>query len=144
MAKQERGTGDAFVPRKVLLALRAATQREHPDPTPVEIPESLLRPPSLEQRLQAFVRGELSRAAHEEGMETEEEANDLEVDDDDEGISEWSAYQLQVMAEEFYAAEPNQAENTDALKSTESDDRPDPVSTPSEEEKTQPAGSEGP
>lgn len=56
---------------------------EIPDNTPVEIPSRLRLPQSRAQQIQAFIRQELSRHAMDEGHESWEEANDLEVDEFD-------------------------------------------------------------
>lgn len=88
------------IPRKVALALRAITQIESPDRTPVAIPEGFGTPLSLEDRLRMFVRQELSQAASEEGRETFDEADDLEFEEEDALLS---PFQVQDMAEEYLA-----------------------------------------
>lgn len=56
---------------------------ELPDDTPVETPLKFRRPPTLQEQIKAMVRGEMSRAAAEEGKETFEEADDFDVEDED-------------------------------------------------------------
>lgn len=72
--------------------------REILDPTPVAMPVGFKRPPSLDERIRAFVRTELSRQAAEEGNETFEEADDFDVPDEEE--SPLSRYELTPMQEE--------------------------------------------
>lgn len=57
--------------------------REVPDPTPIEVPFRLRGQESVDQRVARLVAASLSRHAAEQGFETEEEANDFDIDDDD-------------------------------------------------------------
>lgn len=57
--------------------------REMPDGTPMEVPFHLRGQESIDQRVARLVAQSLSRAAQETGMETEEEANDFDIPDDD-------------------------------------------------------------
>lgn len=59
------------------------------DSKPMEIPVGYRRPPSLEERMRAMVRNEISRRAQEVGQETFEEADDFKVDDDYDPRSPW-------------------------------------------------------
>lgn len=54
---------------------------EIPDNTPVEMPTRLRLPQTRASQIQGFIRQEMSRQAQEQGHETFEEANDLDVDD---------------------------------------------------------------
>lgn len=54
---------------------------EIPDQAPVSVPTRLRIPQSRVQQLQAFIRHELSMRAHSVGMESMEEALDLDVED---------------------------------------------------------------
>lgn len=56
---------------------------EIPDPTPLRLPIGFKEPESLQSQIQRMVRGELSRAASENGFETFEESDDFEIEDDD-------------------------------------------------------------
>lgn len=76
--------------------------KEYPDPTPVEIPVHMKRPPTLQEQIQMFVRTELSRRADEVGLETFEEADDFDVGDSDDLAS---PYEISEMADEVPAGE---------------------------------------
>lgn len=54
-----------------------------PDPTPIEIPIGLKRPPSMNERIKEMVRGALSQSAVNAGRESFEEANDFSIPDPD-------------------------------------------------------------
>lgn len=63
---------------------------EIPDDTPVSVPTRLRLPQSRAAQIQAYIRQELSRQAAENGHESFEEANDLDVDESlDFGITEY-------------------------------------------------------
>lgn len=55
---------------------------EVPDPRPVAIPAGFKRPETLAEQVRRLVRTSLSQQAHNEGMETFEEAEDFDVGDD--------------------------------------------------------------
>lgn len=55
---------------------------EIPDPNPVELPLGMKRPETLAEQVQRLVRTSMSAHAAMHGMETFEEAEDLEVDED--------------------------------------------------------------
>lgn len=55
----------------------------YPDNTPVEMPTRLKLPQSRVDQMRDFIRQELSRVAADKGMETFEEADDIEPDDED-------------------------------------------------------------
>lgn len=56
---------------------------EIPDDTPVAVPARLSLPTNRAQQIQAYIRQELSQQAADNGEETFEEANDLDVDEFD-------------------------------------------------------------
>lgn len=73
--------------------------QELPDSTPLEVPAGFKRPLTLNEQIQAAVRGALSRAAERNDAETFEEANDFDVEDDDDfGLSpsEFRAMEVEV------------------------------------------------
>lgn len=57
--------------------------QELPDDTPLEMPLGMRRPLTLQEQIQAAVRGAVSRAAARNEMETFDEANDFDMVDDD-------------------------------------------------------------
>lgn len=59
------------------------------DDTPVAMPVGFNRPPTLADQIRAMVKGELSRQASEQGLETFEDADDFDVDDDMDPSSPW-------------------------------------------------------
>lgn len=71
--------------------------RELPDDTPIAVPLHWKRPPTLREMIQQHIRTEMSLTAGAEGMETFEEADDFEVDEDPDPLSQ---YELREMAEE--------------------------------------------
>lgn len=71
--------------------------RELPDPTPLEVPLNWKRPPSMQELIKQHIRSEMSRQAADTGMETFEEADDFDVDEDPDPLSQ---YELREMAEE--------------------------------------------
>lgn len=83
---------------------------EDPDPTPVAIPISFRRPPSIEEMIQKYVRTELSiRAAQQHQAETFEEADDFDVDDDPELRSPYEITADHELAAELARARPSKA-----------------------------------
>lgn len=59
---------------------------EIPDQAPIELPAGFAIPETIAQSIQRLVRGAVSRAAHEQGLETFEESEDFDLDgeeDDD-------------------------------------------------------------
>lgn len=64
--------------------LVAIKRHEHPDPTPIAAAIGYKREPSLHEKIAQMVRSEkLAQEAAAAGFETEEEANDFDVDDPD-------------------------------------------------------------
>lgn len=57
--------------------------QEVPDPTPIELPGGIEKPPTLRELVAQYVRdfGQVMHTTH--GAGTEEEENDFELDDDD-------------------------------------------------------------
>lgn len=84
--------------------------REIPDSRPLEMPAGLSRPPTIEEQIQRYVRGALSRMASEQGAETFEEADDLD-DWDDDADDFLTPYEVHVMARELQGKD---ASNLDA------------------------------
>lgn len=68
---------------------------EIPDPTPVEVPLNLRRPLSLQDEMRRFIRTELSQQASAKGDESFEEADDFEVDDEEEFITQYELTEMQ-------------------------------------------------
>jgi len=60
---------------------------EIPDNTPVSLPTRLRMPKSRTEQIRAMIRQEFSRAAADQGHETFEEADDLELPDGEEWVS---------------------------------------------------------
>lgn len=73
-----------------------------PDDTQVAVPLAFKRPPSLREEVQRFIREDASRAAHESGYESFDEANDFEVGDDF-SAEEYSEHEDHDFQERMYA-----------------------------------------
>jgi len=73
--------------KSILKRLVGRKLEEHPDPTPRTLTVKFQRPLTLEQTVRALLRGEVSRAAANNGVETFQQANDFDVDDDPDMIS---------------------------------------------------------
>lgn len=76
--------------------------RELPDPTPVSVPSGWARPPSIQDLMRQFIRQEFSRQALQDEQETFEEADDFEVDEDPDPLSQ---YELPLAAPEWLGGE---------------------------------------
>lgn len=63
--------------------------QEIPDPTPVSLPHGWERPLSLHEQIKRFIRSEMSQQAQLAGEETFEEADDFEVDEDPDPLSQY-------------------------------------------------------
>lgn len=74
--------------------------REVPDPTPVAIPLAYRGGETIEQKMQRFIRQQLSQRAAEAQHETFEEADDFDVDEDPELTS---PYEIRDAVPEFIA-----------------------------------------
>jgi hypothetical protein len=97
-----------------------------PDPTPIEIPAWATKPLTMKEEMERFFR---NKAAMEEldrlGIETEEEANDFDIDDSDEldfGISE---SEMIVMEQEYLAESALFEESGEAHSSAAPSDQDD-------------------
>lgn len=78
---------------------------EIPDNTPAPHRSQVTRVGNLMIQLQTFIRGELSRQAEAAGQETEEEANDFDLDDDEDT---WTAYEEEDYRSSYPAEQPPQ------------------------------------
>lgn len=118
--------------RREMLAERAQEpdQKEHPDPTPVEIPASFAVVPSLEERIRDMIRAEVSQVAQSKEFESFEEANDFEVDDEED--VPLTDYQVSVMLEE-YEQEHGSFALEDEPEFKASVEEPNEIPKPSEE-----------
>lgn len=95
MAKASEKT---VVPMSRREAIRASrVPGETPDPTPIAVPIDSQQPPSLREEMMRFIRAELQKQTTEV-METFEEADDLELEDDEPDLT--SAYTVQELTEE--------------------------------------------
>ena len=107
--------------------------REEVDQTPMEIPEALLRPPSLEERLRQFVQQELSKAAVQDGAGSFEEEDDFELtpdlEDDPDLLTD---YQVLDMVDEFDDVEQTrqEAEQAEPAVMTPAEEALDEVLSP--------------
>jgi len=79
---------------------------ETPDPTPVEIPVTSQRPLTLREEMMRFIRTEMSQQARQDGEETFEEFDDLDVDDEEPDFT--TGYTVQELTDEegAYLLEP--------------------------------------
>lgn len=69
--------------------------RQVPDQTPVELPLGFDRPRSLQEMIKTFIRSEMSNAAAELGEESFEEADDFDVDEDPDPLSDYEMVEAQ-------------------------------------------------
>ncbi len=69
--------------------------KEHPDPTPVELPVGYDHPLPLRDEMRRFIREELSNTAASAGEETFEESDDFDCHEDDELLSPYELTELQ-------------------------------------------------
>lgn len=74
--------------------------RELLDDTPVEMPVGFKRPESIHEMVRRYIRTEAFRQKMEEaGLETEEEANDFDVDEEESDVERFiSRHELSAMA----------------------------------------------
>ena len=70
--------------RERLSGARIGDGKEHPDPTPVEMPLDYDRPYSMQELVQRYIRQELSAQANAVGLGTFEEENDFTPEDPEE------------------------------------------------------------
>lgn len=71
---------------------RFFAEYEPVDNTPVDMPTRLRLPQNRTDQIRSFIRAELSRRAEEDGIESFEEADDIEPDDEE--SMPYSAYEL--------------------------------------------------
>lgn len=58
--------------------------KEYLDDTPVTVPAGFRKPPSIHDMIKSYIRSErFAEKMKEQGLETEEEANDFEVEEDE-------------------------------------------------------------
>lgn len=76
--------------------------RELPDDTPVAVPAGFKKPPSIHELIRRYVRSEaFAQKMADAGMETEEEANDFDVEDDDDPAERFlTRHEISAMAAE--------------------------------------------
>ncbi len=86
------------------LSVEDADSKEHPDPTPVELPAGYSHPLPLRDEMRRFIRDELSNAAASAGEESFEESDDFDCGEDDEVLSPYELTELQ----EEYVDEPEE------------------------------------
>lgn len=65
-----------------------ALGREVPNSTPMQPPIGYKRAPTIQEQMRAMIR-QVSEEAHMAGAETEEEANDFDMDEEWEPTSKW-------------------------------------------------------
>lgn len=77
--------GELFrVSRREKLDSRRGDGREHPDPTPVELPVGYTAPLTVQEMVQQYIRQEVSSQAAQVGLGTFDEENDFEPEDPEE------------------------------------------------------------
>ena len=67
-------------------------KKETPDPIPIET--TVEKPLTLREEMKRYIRTEMSHIAEKNEMETEEEANDFEMDEDDEFTSPYEIHDM--------------------------------------------------
>lgn len=90
--------------------------REIPDPTPLEMPAGISRPLTIEEQIQRYVRGHLSRMAADQGQETFEEADDFELADED-PEDFLTPYEVHVLVSETAGADASDLEQKKGVQS---------------------------
>lgn len=97
--------------------------KEYPNPKK-DVITGIYRPPTLKEQIQRVLRTELSNQAEKQGFESFEDANDFDIEEDIEPVSE---YELREMVEEV----PNSVEKvvpseelnpTDSIEETAKED----------------------
>lgn len=85
---------------------------EVPDPVPIELPAGFSIPETIAQSIQRLVRGAVSRAAHEQGLETFEESEDFDMDEeeDDDKTSPYETHFDPVLGKDISPREFRDAE----------------------------------
>lgn len=112
--------------------LRMRDGAELPDPTPVSIPLKFQREESSEARMRRMIKQEMSAVADDAGWETEEEANDFDIEDEqvEDFISIWE--------NEFDPELEPQDDNSGMIQEEpiEAKDTPEEANPPPQEETT--------
>ena len=85
-------------PRKILIELACRDDKEHLDLTPVEVPEAMLGPVSLEDRIREMIMQHLGVAAEVNEVPTFEEEDDFDWDDEDPDLV--SGYEVELLGED--------------------------------------------
>jgi len=78
--------------------------RELPDDTPVSVPVGFKRPESIHEMIRRYVRSEqFAQKAQQAGVDTEEEANDFDIDDEEDPAEKFlTRHEIASMAAEEY------------------------------------------
>jgi len=88
--------------------------QELPDPTPVAVPLKFQRQETLDEKIRRFMRNaQIQRDLSLAGFETEEEANDFDVDDDEVYIP--TSHELAGLTPREMAVELGIEENIDGI-----------------------------
>lgn len=88
--------------------------QELPDPTPVAVPLKFQRQETLDEKIRRFMRNaQIQRDLSLAGFETEEEANDFDVDDDEVYIP--TSHELAGLTPREMAVELGLNENIDGI-----------------------------
>lgn len=112
-------------------------EMETPDPTPMAVPARIARlgEPSHVADVRRLVEQYLSQRAHDEGHETIDEADDLEIEDDPDALP-WSRYEIQEMHEDAPPGQmsqvPPEAEETRPEAPSAGEPAPAPADEPQE------------
>lgn len=104
---------------------------EVPDSTPVELPVGCEHPESLEAMIARMIRVEAHKALGE-GLESFDEADDFDVEDDGELVSE---YQMKDMQEEYYERPISRVERESDNRKSEGDGKKKPEGSESGSQK---------
>lgn len=106
---------------------------EIPDPTPIDVPLKFKRPESLDEKIRRILSTSVQKEFAKHGIETEEEANDFDIDDDPEVYfptgSELAALTPQEMAQELGIQEFIEQPSTPTPSSGGGSETPPPEAT---------------
>lgn len=95
--------------------------REIPDRTPIEVPLHLRTPEDETIKMARMVTQELSRQSNTKGFESEQEAHDFDIEDD-EDIFPTSNFEVHEMTEEYLPQEPMAPETEETEDGTKEAD----------------------
>lgn len=98
------------------MAVYNERHEEIPDPTPIEVPLNYRRPEPLAEMIARMIRVE-SHNAERNGMETFEEADDLEIPDEEGDLALDSKYTVVDMEEEYYDARSRDSKKDEKIAS---------------------------